>query len=1057
MDIINYALIKKEIGKAASGVENVYLDPSTGKIIFVIGGTEYPIALPVQPERIAVSDTEPTDPDIVLWVDTSVEGYFPTVGGSGSGGTSGGGSGDGTIRLNEHDTPDFISNKIDTNTLAIEGGELKAISLKDLEANIDELNYLKGLRVNVQQKLDKFGDIQLLNNGAGNKFLSDDGTYLSIDSGAHISPLAGNAIIEKEGIYLSKEMLQVPEISIGSARPLSTEIFWIQLGATADDPDILNYKAGDGKWYALKLNNDNKVKMTETSDSHFLEDLIDKDTIKVDAGKLYVNKIAGQDVTISEVNFLKGAKDNIQNQIDALASVTSIYGVFDTKADLDAETTTPNPGQMALIRKDENYEDKQTSYVYFNGNWEILAELNIDIRNFATDPLDLETEVTGRLDRSNIEKDLVDIIELIETAGTGNRYLADDGTYKLITNTEGGNAREIARDESEVTNDTVLIIGDNDVEDMPKATIGQYGIARISEDHHNALVSNNGVLNVPINKDDDNAIQMTLGGLKVSRGDKVYGYFNHTDGQFYKERTFITKVIPTVGSTYIDTTVNAVWKPYVWDEDAHIYRGIGSGQGVGSTTTVVMSQDQYDATYSSDKHDSNFVYFVEDSYDSSEAIVAEMLADEVNKVSCVDIVALNNTIIEGFEVPELTNDQINLAFDSFHEKKTVYILDKEGTVRTTVNDISSGGGEVGITVIFKNQLILKYETDLSPKITAIRIDLKGHFIGKNDEVKNLELADSLEDRYTYDWISDSYEVDSYTIPASALIDNSRRYGSAEIITTSNHTDGSAHIEEIFTQFPSGERWKRSASMLPDFYGAFNTRFDEINFSDWKGIAQTREELLTVIEIPGNETSGILTVPQLDKIKDNPQFVVIVKETMTLWCSYVQADKVTFSNFNANDNITIKSGTVTVNLADATWKYLNPDLEVSANSIAIGVFDAIYPIGSYAFGVMPTMGVWEEVKGDRALWLKNTVDDGTEIEQALPNVTGALAAYSYNTSSPTGAFSVQSINPKQAPAGGDADRNFVRWNFNASSNNPIYKNNANVQPNAYVMKVFKRIA
>ena len=122
-----------------------------------------------------------------------------------------------------------------------------------------------------------------------------------------------------------------------------------------------------------------------------------------------------------------------------------------------------------------------------------------------------------------------------------------------------------------------------------------------------------------------------------------------------------------------------------------------------------------------------------------------------------------------------------------------------------------------------------------------------------------------------------------------------------------------------------------------------------------------------------------------------------------------------------------------------------------------MFDIIYPVGSYAFGVMPALGIWEEVEGDRALWLKNTVDDGTTIEQALPNITGTLAAYSYNTGSPTGVFTVQSTNPKQAPAGGDTDRNFVRYNFNASSNNSIYKNGANVQPNAYVMKVYKRTA
>lgn len=122
-----------------------------------------------------------------------------------------------------------------------------------------------------------------------------------------------------------------------------------------------------------------------------------------------------------------------------------------------------------------------------------------------------------------------------------------------------------------------------------------------------------------------------------------------------------------------------------------------------------------------------------------------------------------------------------------------------------------------------------------------------------------------------------------------------------------------------------------------------------------------------------------------------------------------------------------------------------------------VLNLIYPIGSYAFGVKPEIGTWEEIEGDRALWLKNTADDGTEIEQALPNISGTIAAYTYNTGSPTGVFSVQSTNPKQAPAGGDTDRNFVRYSFDASKGSSVYKNGANVQPNAYVIKVFKRIA
>ena len=128
----------------------------------------------------------------------------------------------------------------------------------------------------------------------------------------------------------------------------------------------------------------------------------------------------------------------------------------------------------------------------------------------------------------------------------------------------------------------------------------------------------------------------------------------------------------------------------------------------------------------------------------------------------------------------------------------------------------------------------------------------------------------------------------------------------------------------------------------------------------------------------------------------------------------------------------------------------------------GMFDIIYPIGSYAFGAIPALGTWEEVIGDRALWLKNTVDDGTTIAQQLPNIKSNGNVGIQNTSEAgfssrdrgclyvTGS-SEYSVN---ASTGGARTGQLA---FNASRSNSIYKDGANVQPNAYVMKVYKRTA
>ena len=153
-------------------------------------------------------------------------------------------------------------------------------------------------------------------------------------------------------------------------------------------------------------------------------------------------------------------------------------------------------------------------------------------------------------------------------------------------------------------------------------------------------------------------------------------------------------------------------------------------------------------------------------------------------------------------------------------------------------------------------------------------------------------------------------------------------------------------------------------------------------------------------------------------------------------------------------------------SDASLKVANTAFVKAALD---AMFDAMYPIGSYAFGVMPTIGTWEEVVGDRALWLKNDAVDGTEIEQALPNITGSIR---YNSQGGFVSSEASAYSKGALQIGATTDYTFAvsgttnPWVKNsngrelaldASKANSIYKDNANVQPNAYVMKVYKRTA
>lgn len=126
-----------------------------------------------------------------------------------------------------------------------------------------------------------------------------------------------------------------------------------------------------------------------------------------------------------------------------------------------------------------------------------------------------------------------------------------------------------------------------------------------------------------------------------------------------------------------------------------------------------------------------------------------------------------------------------------------------------------------------------------------------------------------------------------------------------------------------------------------------------------------------------------------------------------------------------------------------------------------VFNIIYPIGSYAFGSKPSMGTWTQVTGDRALWLKNTVNDGTTIAEGLPDIQGSITASTYSFASDTtanitnsGALSVSGS--KKASSGESSAASYPnKISFKASDYNKsttVYGKTTNVQPNAYVMTV-----
>lgn len=185
-----------------------------------------------------------------------------------------------------------------------------------------------------------------------------------------------------------------------------------------DDDPVL------GKWreYGSGIGTDEKVKLTSTStDAKYLNELIDNSTIEVDVNNdcLVVKKIDGQTATVAEINFLTGVTANVQEQINNLGKSMTMYGVFSTKADLLASISpVPVDGNTAIVIADEDNNNKQMTYIYIASNavWTQVAESSVTVRDFTTNPIQLDTETTGTLSKDKIDTAIARLADVLDKA-----------------------------------------------------------------------------------------------------------------------------------------------------------------------------------------------------------------------------------------------------------------------------------------------------------------------------------------------------------------------------------------------------------------------------------------------------------------------------------------------------------------------------------------------------------------------------------------------------------------------------------------------------------------
>ena len=149
--------------------------------------------------------------------------------------------------------------------------------------------------------------------------------------------------------------------------------------------------------YVNTTGTDEFVKMDGTTDANYLSNLIDKSTVVNDNGVLKVKKLDGQEVTITEINYLKGLTMNVMDLVNAFANggVKVLNTPLNTASELDTMDRTSfidGISYIVYVLADETHAGAKTTYLVDKTNTTFFGNADSQ-RNFTTNPIDLASAI----------------------------------------------------------------------------------------------------------------------------------------------------------------------------------------------------------------------------------------------------------------------------------------------------------------------------------------------------------------------------------------------------------------------------------------------------------------------------------------------------------------------------------------------------------------------------------------------------------------------------------------------------------------------------------------
>ena len=191
--------------------------------------------------------------------------------------------------------------------------------------------------------------------------------------------------------------------------------------------------------YVDSTRTDEFVKMEASTDAHYLSDLIDKSTIVNDNGTLKVKKLDGQNVSITEINHLKGLTMNVMDLVNSFANggvkvLNTPVATYADLATLDRSTFIDGISYIVYVLADETHSNAKTTYLCDKTSSTFFGNAD-NQRNFTTNPIKLASEVTGKLPTNNIDVDalwkLLTINDTYKTLTTNDEVFGTHGAKAL--------------------------------------------------------------------------------------------------------------------------------------------------------------------------------------------------------------------------------------------------------------------------------------------------------------------------------------------------------------------------------------------------------------------------------------------------------------------------------------------------------------------------------------------------------------------------------------------------------------------------------------------------